>query len=98
MDADLRAELDKVWTRFDFVEHRIGEISTRMSVSDAARENMTLALGQLGSDIKQINVTLANIALTLAIAKGGLGVGKALLLAASGFVAWASGIIHFGIK
>lgn len=98
MEAELRNELDKLWDRFSNQDAKLIDISTRMSVADAARSALVIQVTQINADLRQMNLTLNNISTTLAVARGGLRVGQVLVLMSAGFIAWLAGFIHFNLK
>jgi hypothetical protein len=98
MDADLRSELDKIWDKLAAIEKGQAGMETRMGIAEDARATAARQMIALAADIKQINATLSSIAITLATARGGLWVGRALALAVAGLVGWASNYVHLGLR
>jgi hypothetical protein len=98
MDGDLRAELDKLWDKLDLITKGQGGLETRMGVADQARAEAARQMAMLAADIRQINVTLTEIAVTLAAARGGLWIGRMIGLALAAVIGWASAFTHIGLR
>lgn len=94
MDSDLRNELDKLWDKLDAIEKRQSSIETRMGIADESRATSARQMTTMGTDIRQINQTLSEIAVSIASARVGIRMAHAIGLAAAGFVGWLAQFLH----
>lgn len=94
MDSDLRSELDKLWDKLEEMNNRQSAMDTRMGIADESRATSARQMTTMGTDIRQINQTLSEIAVSIASARVGIRMAHAIGLAAAGFVGWLAQFLH----